>query len=149
MNASACRQSGAGVEERAGFFEEIVVAAGVGGDLAGVDVENFGGEFFDEVDVVADEDEGAVVAFEGHGQGLDGLDVEVGGGFVHQQEVGGIDEEFDEVEAALLAAAKHGGGFVDFFLSEHEGAEDAAGFVFVHGGGGGEDFFEDVFVGVE
>lgn len=62
------------------------------------------GEGADEVDVVGDEDEGAFVGFEGVDEGVDGEDVEVGGGLVHEEEVGGIDEEFDEVEAGFFSS---------------------------------------------
>ena len=88
----------------AGFLEVVVVAAGVGGDFAVVDVQDFGGEGADEMHVVADEDEGAFVAFEGLGETFDAGDVEVGGRLVHEEEVGRIDEEFDEIESALFTA---------------------------------------------
>ncbi len=96
---------GAVVGEAAGFFEEVIVSAGVAGDFPVFDVEHFGGEFSDEVHVVRDEDEGAFVLFEGEDEGFDGDDVEVGGWFVHQQQVGRIDEELDEVEARFFATA--------------------------------------------
>ena len=38
---------------------------------------------------------------------LDGVDVEVRGRLVHEEEVRRIDEELDEVQARLLAAAQH------------------------------------------
>lgn len=99
--------------------------------------------------VVRDEDEGAFVAFEGEGEGFDGLDVEVGGGFVHQQEVGRVDEELDQVESAFFAAAEDGGGFEQIFLAELEGAEEGPGIVFAEGGGTEHDFFEDGAAGGE
>lgn len=74
---------GAVVGEAAGFVEEVVVSAGVGGDFPSLYVEHFSGKFSDEVHVVRDEDEGAFVLFEGEDEGFDGDDVEVGGWFVH------------------------------------------------------------------
>src|SRR5688572_8089607 len=58
------RESGALVVQGAGFFQEIVVTAGIGRDLAGVDVQDFGGELSDEMHVVGDEDEGAFVVLQ-------------------------------------------------------------------------------------
>ena len=49
---------------------------------------------------------------------------------VHEEEVGRVDEEFDEVEPALFAAAEDFGFLVDVVFSEKEGAENAAGVVF-------------------
>jgi hypothetical protein len=71
------------------------------------------------------------------------VDVEVGGGLIHEEEVGGIDEELDEVEAALLAAAEDAGFLVDLVLAEEEGAEDGAGVVFAESAVAGHDFLED------
>ncbi len=112
-------------------------------------MEEFGGDFTDEVDVVGDENEGAVVALEGELEGFDRMDIEVGGGFIHEEDVGGVDEKFDEVEPGFFSAAEDLGFFVDIVSFEEEGAEDTAGFVFAHGGGAGEDFIEDGAFGVE
>ena len=101
---------GAAVVGEAGFLDEVVVAAGVVGDLGGGvvgvagDVQGGFREGADEVHVVGDEDERAFVAFEGVDQRVDGEDVEVGGGLVHEQEVRRIDEELDEVEPGFLTA---------------------------------------------
>ena len=99
--------------------------------------------------VVGNEHERSLVAFERHGQGLDGGDVEVGGGLVHQQEVGRVDEELDQVEAALFAAAEHLGQLVDLLLAEHEAAEDGARLVLAQVGSAGQDLVEDGLLGVE
>ncbi|MFM1945087.1 MAG: hypothetical protein RI897_4069 [Verrucomicrobiota bacterium] len=144
-----CGEGGASVIEGVGFFEEVIVAAGVGGDLAGVDVEELGGDFADEVDVVGDEDEGSVIALEGELEGFDCMDVEVGCGLVHEEDIGWVDEELDEVEPGFFSAAEDLGFFVDIVPFEEEGAEDTAGFVFAHGGCAGEDFIEDGVLGVE
>src|SRR5688572_178754 len=94
-------KGGAVVLEAAGFFDEVVVGTGVLRDLAGVHVQNFGGEFADEVNVVGNEDEGSFVALERKGQRLDSVDVQVSGGLVHEEEVRRIDEKLDEVQPAF------------------------------------------------
>ena len=38
---------------------------------------------------------------------------------------------------------------LNFLFTKHEGAEDGAGFVFVKGRGGGEDFLNNIFVGIK
>jgi len=119
--------------EEAGFFEEVIVATGVGGHLAGVDVEDSVGELSDEVHIVGDEDEGAFVGFEREDERFDGEDVEVGGRLVHQENIRGIDEELDEVEAGFFATAENGRFFEDVVSLEKEGAKDAAGLVFAEG----------------
>ena len=43
---------GAVVGEAAGFFEEVVVSTGIGGDIPVFHVEHFSGKFSDEVHVV-------------------------------------------------------------------------------------------------
>ena len=140
---------GAGVFFGSGFFEVVVVAAGVAGDLAAVDVEHLGGEGADEVDVVRDEDEGALEALEGADEAFDAPDVKVGGGLVHEEEVGRVHEELDEVEAALLTAGEDFALFVDVLTAEEKGAEDGAGVVLTELGGAAADFFEDAEFGVQ
>ena len=142
-------EGGAVVADGASFFEEVVVAAGIRGDAARVDMEDFGGEFTDEMDVVADEDERAFVAAEGEDEGFDRMDIEVGGGLIHEEEVGGIDEELDEIEAGFFSTGKDLGFFVDFVFAKEEGAENASGFIFGECAIGVHDFLEDGFVGVE
>ena len=72
------------------------------------------------MDIVRNKDERAFVALQRQRQRLDGMDVEVGSRFVHQQEVRRVDEELDQVEPALLAAAQDGGLFKDLLFAEHE-----------------------------
>jgi hypothetical protein len=61
-------EGGAVVFEAAGFFNEVIVGTGVGGDGAGVYVQDFGGEFSDEVHIVGNENECAFVTFEREGE---------------------------------------------------------------------------------
>lgn len=65
------RGDGGAVVGEAGFFEEVIVAAGVAGEhavgvvVAAGDVQGGFREGADEVDVVRNEDERALVGFEG------------------------------------------------------------------------------------
>ena len=72
------------------------------------------------MNVVGNEQKGALVALQSHREGFHRRDVEVRGGLVHQQQVGRIDQELNEVQPALLAAAQDGGWFVNLLLTEHE-----------------------------
>src|SRR5579862_4233168 len=109
----SCREGSAFVAQGAGFLEEIIIPAGVGHDLAGVHVQNFRGEFPDEMNVVRDEDQCPFVRLQGEDERLDSMNVEMGGRLIHEKEVWRVDEEFDEVQPALLATAEHGGLFVN------------------------------------
>src|SRR5947207_2879502 len=54
-------ERGAFVIERSGFLQEIIVAAAIRHQLAGMDVQDLGGEMPDKMDVVRDEDQCALV----------------------------------------------------------------------------------------
>lgn len=135
--------------EESRFFEEVVVAAGVGVYLSSVDVEDAVGEFAKKVDVVGDEDQCALVGFKREDEGFHGEDVEVRRGLVHEEEVGGIDEKLYKVEAGFLSAAENGCLFVDVVTFEQERTKDAAGFVLAERAIGGEDFFKNRKIRVE
>ena len=117
--------------------------------MAGVDVENAIRELPDEVNIVGDEHQSAFVGFESQNEGLDCENVEVSGWLIHQENVWGIDEELDEVEAGFFATAEDGGFFEDVVALEKEGTKDAAGFVLSEGSVGGEDFIEEGVGGIE
>jgi hypothetical protein len=89
------------------LFEVIIVTTGVMTQLAVADVHHMIGELADEEDVVADEDHGAVELLQGAKQGFGAGDIEVIGGLVHEQEVGRIEQQLDEREAAFLTAAQN------------------------------------------
>ena len=112
-------------------------------------MQYFGRQAADEVHVVGNEQKGAFVALQSHCERFHRRDVEVGGGLVHQQQVGRIDQELNEVQPALLAAAQDCGRLVDLFLAEHERTQDGPGFVFAECRCAGEHLFDDVLVGVE
>ena len=93
----------------AGLLEDhVVVAAGVGDDGLVVDVGGVGADVVEEVPVVRDGDDGAVVAIEEVLEPVDGLEVEVVGGLVEEQRFGVAEEGLGEEDADLLAALQLG-----------------------------------------
>ena len=82
----------------------VVVAAGVSDDGLVIDVGGVGGDGVEEVAVVGDGDEGAVVAGEEVLQPVDGVEIEVVGGLVEEQGFGLAEEGLGEQDADLLAA---------------------------------------------
>src|SRR6266545_4421651 len=93
-------QRGAGVIGGAGLLQEVIVVSHIPDDLAGVDVQDLGRELANEMHVVRNEDQRALVAFQRERERLDGVDVKVCRRLVHEEEVRRINEEFDEVQAA-------------------------------------------------
>ena len=87
-----------------------VVAAGVGDDGLVVDVGDVRADGVQEVPVVADGDEHPVVLVEEGLQPADRVEVEVVGGLVEQESLGGAEEGLGEQDAQLEAAgqALHG-----------------------------------------
>ena len=110
-----------------GLFEVVVVVARVGGELSRVDVKDRAGDGADEVHVVADEDERALVLLERVDQRVDAGHVEVRGRLVQKQQVRRLEEELHERETAFLTAAQHSDALEDIVAAEEKGAEDGAG----------------------
>src|ERR1035441_8944911 len=131
-HASRRRERSAGVVGCAGFLQEIFVAADIGRHLTGVDVQHLGREVADEMHIVRNEDQRAFVAFQRERERLDGVDVEVRGRFVHEQEVRRVHEELDEIQPAFFAAAQNFCQLVNVVLAEHEGTQHGAGLVLAH-----------------
>ena len=115
----------------------------------GIDVQDLGGELADEMHVVADENERALVALEGEDERLDGVDVEVRRRFVHEQQVRRVNEELDKVEARLFTTAENASLFVDLVLAGKEGAEDGTRFIFAQRAVGIHHLLEHALVGIE
>ena len=84
--------------------DHVVVAAGVDDDGLVVDVGGVGGDGVEEVAVVGDGDEGAVVVVEEVLEPVDGVEIEVVGGLVEEQGLGLAEEGLGEQDADLLAA---------------------------------------------
>ena len=81
--ASTGGEGSTGVVRRPGFLQEIVIAADIRRHLAGVDVQYLIRQVADEMHIVGDEYERALVMFQRLSQRLDRLDVEMRRWFVH------------------------------------------------------------------
>ncbi len=86
----------------------VVVIAGPTGELATVDLDDAGGERTQEAAVVGDEDQTTGEGLEKALQPVDGLDVEVVGGLVQQQDVGRTHQGLAQQHAPLHAAGQRG-----------------------------------------
>ena len=106
------------------------------------DVKDSGGHGADEMNIVANKDEGALVLAEGPDECIDGTNVQVGGGFVHQKEIGWIEEDFHQGETRFFSSAEDADGFKDIVSTEKKGAENSSGGLFAYGIGRIEDGFE-------
>ena len=90
------------------LHHHVVVAAGVGDDRLVVDVGDVGADVVEEVAVVRDGDDRAVVAGEEVFEPVDGVEIEVVGGLVEEQGLGVAEERLREEDADLLAALELG-----------------------------------------
>ena len=109
------------------LLEVAAVVAGVGGHatvLEGGDVVDAG---VHEGAVVADDEDGAVVAGDKTAQPLDALEVQVVGGLVQKQQVGVAQEELGERDAHLPAARELGAGALKVGDFEAQAGQDFAG----------------------
>jgi len=109
-----------------GFVEVILVAARIVGEVASVDVDDVVCEGADEVDVVTDENQRALELIEGVGESIDARHVEVGCGLVHQEQIGRIEQEFYQGEAAFFATAEDADLFEHVVTAEEKAAEQSA-----------------------
>ena len=105
----------------------VVVAAGVGDDGLVVDVGGVGGDAVEEVAVVRDGDEGAVVAVEEVLEPVDGVEIEVVGGLVEEQRFGLAEEGLREQHADFLAALQLAHLALVQFLGNVEAVEEHGG----------------------
>ena len=86
----------------------VVVAAVVGDDGLVIDVGDVGADVVEEVAVVRDGDDGAVVADEEVLKPVDGFEIEIVGGLVEEQGLRVAEERLREQDADLLAALQLG-----------------------------------------
>jgi hypothetical protein len=73
----------------------------------------------------------------------------MGRGFVHQEKVGWIEEEFDESEAGFFPSAEDSHCFEDIVSAKKKGTEDSACGLFADGIGGVENGFENLVFHIE
>ena len=96
------------------------------GGWAAVEVPDGGGDLVDEVEVVGDEQDGALGFLQGEVEGVAGFEVEVVGGLVEYEDVGLLQHELAEEEAGGLAAGERIGHLHALFAAEEHATEDAA-----------------------
>ena len=112
----------------AGLLQDhVVVAAVVGDDGLVVDVGDVGADVVEEVPVVRDGDDGAVVAGEEVFEPVDGLEVEIVGGLVEEESFGVAEESLGEEDADLLAALELGHLALVEFVGDVEALEEDGG----------------------
>ena len=80
--------------------------------------------------VVADDEDGAVVAGDKAAQPLDTLEIQVVGGLVQEQQVGVAQEKLGERDAHLPAAGKLGAGTLKVGDLKAQTGQDFAGVAF-------------------
>ena len=97
----------AGADLRLGHHH-VVVAAGVGDDRLVVDVGDVGADRVEEVAVVRDDDQRALVALEEALEPVDRVEVQVVGRLVEEQRRGRAEERLRQQHAHLLAALQFG-----------------------------------------
>ena len=88
------------------------------GQTAGIDVNDAIAKSADEVNVVADEDQGSFVLLKRFHQGIDTRHIEVSSRFVHQQEVGRIKQDLNKRKTALFTTAENRDFFEDIVSTE-------------------------------
>ena len=82
---------------------------------------------------MADQHDRAFKFIERHGQRLAGGQIQVVGGFVHQQEVGPLPDDHAQYQPRLLAPAHAAHGLLDHVAAEIESAQKAAQILLARG----------------
>lgn len=101
------------------------VVAAVAVELGEVDFDDAGGEALEEGAVVCDEEEGELAADEEVFEPEDGVDIEVVGRLVEDEDAGFADEGFSEEGAAFESSGEGGEAGVGVELEVFEGLLDA------------------------
>jgi hypothetical protein len=73
----------------------------------------------------------------------------MGRGFVHQEKVGWIEEEFDESEAGFFPSAEDSHRFEDIVPAKKKGTENGSSGLLAYGVGGVEYRFENLVFHIE
>jgi hypothetical protein len=94
--------------------------------FAVADFEHARGQLVDEIAVVRNEDDRARVLHQRFEQDIFGAQVEVVGGLVEQQEVGGMQQHFQQRVAIALASGEHADALEDIVSRKKKTAEQAA-----------------------
>src|ERR1039457_6863944 len=94
-----------------------------------IEVPDAGSHFVDQVVIVGDQQHRALVLLEREVEGVDGLQIEVIGGFVEHQEIGLLEHQAAEDEAGGFAAGERASGFERVVATEKHLAEKPAKFL--------------------
>ncbi len=109
-----------------GLPQVVVVVPDELAQSSGSDLDDAGGQGIDEGPVVGDQDQRSPVLPERFFQDLAGLQVQVVGGLVEHQEVGGSKQHLREGETGLLATREHCDLLLHVVAGEQKGAQMAA-----------------------
>src|SRR5256885_7198018 len=94
--------------------------------MASVDVDNVVGQRADKINVVADEDEGALELLEGVSQRVNTGHVEMRRRLIHEEQVWGVEQQLDQRQPALLASAQNAHLFEYVIPAKQETTEQRA-----------------------
>ena len=100
----------------------------VGDLVVAFEVPDAGGDFVDQVMIVADQKDRSLIALQRNIQRIDGFKIEVVRGFVEDEDVWLLQHELAEEQTGGFASGKHAGGFGGFVALEEHLAEQAADF---------------------
>ena len=95
-------------------------------ELAGVDVDDLVRQRADEIDIVADENKRALELIQREQQRVNARHVEVRGRFIHEQQVGRIQQQLHQREPAFFSTAQHADFLEHVVAAEQETAEQGA-----------------------
>ena len=129
--------------------EVVFVISGIDFHFAVADFEDARGQLVDEIAVVGDKDDRAGVLHQRFEQDVFGAQVEVVGGLVEQQEVGGVQQHFQQRVTIALASGEDADTLKDIVSREKETAEQAAQFGLRRGSGEFAEIVENAGFGIE
>jgi len=121
--------------------EIVFVISRIDFHFAFANLEHPRGQLVDEIAVVGNENYRAGVLHQGFEQDVFGAQVEVVGGLIEQQEVGGVQQHFEQRVAIALSAGEDADALKDIVAREKKTAEQAAQLGLR---GGGREFAEVV-----
>src|SRR4029077_19581085 len=89
-------------------------------------VQNAGCCLADEMHVVADEDESSVILLECANERVDRPNIQMRSRLVHEQEVGGIEQKFNQRQTRFLSSAQHGDRFKNIVTVKKKRSKNGA-----------------------
>ena len=117
--------------------------------MGGLQDQELVDDLVEEVAIVGDDQKRAIVGIQGGFQDFAGGHVEVVGGLVHEDGVGGVEDHFAHGHTGALAAGEHADFFIDGVAGKEQNPGEIAHFLLGGGDSGGLEFFQDVVFQVE